>query len=124
MKARVNEALYQQAKKNFKQLDMDFEKEFVKSMKRAGNIVAQEARSNAPEDTGEGKKTIRARKTKKKNDYQKSVAIGPDTAHKYMLMPEFGTEDQEKQWFVHGALESKENEVIQSIENNLRKVIK
>ena len=103
-------------------LGLDVDKEMGKAIKKGGNIIAAQARLNAPEDTGAGKRTIRARKGKKKGSH--SVSIAPDKDHMYMVFPEFGTQTQEKQWFVHGALESKEVEVVSQIEGDLRAVIK
>lgn len=122
MNAKIDDVLYKQAQKNIQRIGLDFDKELGKSIKKGGNIVAAEARRNAPSDTGAGKKTIRARKSKKSQSH--SVSIAPDQDHMYMLFPEFGTESQEKQWFVHGALESKEGAVIAAIESDLRAVIK
>ncbi len=123
MNASVDDALFKEAQKAFKKMGLDVGKAMEKSIKKGGNIVAKEARANAPRLTGKGKKSIRARKKKKKRDEAPTVTVSPSPENMHMVFPEFGTPSQNRQWFTHNALETKSQEVILSIESDLKKVI-
>ena len=125
MKLTVNDKLYNEAQKKLAKMGTDVEKTVEKEIKKAGTMVAAEARKKAPKDSGEGAKSIRARKeTRRRSKYYKATRVGPITdEHQYMLFPEYGSKFQDSQWFVHEALEENEDKILRDIEEELRKVL-
>jgi HK97 gp10 family phage protein len=103
----------------FKALPARVQNQLVrKGMTEAGRIVRDAARELAPVDTGELKKSIKARRPKgaKRGEIRREVRADAPYAH----IIEKGRKGAKAEPFLAPALEAKQSEVLQAIADSVR----
>lgn len=98
-----------------------------KALKKAGQIIVEEAKNNVPVKTGKLKEGLKVSGVRKKNGNKfvlAGIQKGDNSKIFYGKFLEFGTSRQNAKPFMAPAYESKKNEAKEIIKQELRNALK
>lgn len=103
-------------------LDKKLRNKIVRKGQRKGaKILASEIKSEAPVESGRTRKSVRVRAGKRKKDTITTVVeVSGGHDEPFIGFVEFGTKDQEPDPFIRRSVQTKKEEVVQAIRDEIQ----